>query len=195
MNWLAHLHLSSPSSADRAGNLLPDLVGAKDQASAAPRYLHGMALHRAVDRFTDAHPVVKRSLELFTIGDGKWRRFGGVLTDLFYDHFLSIHWDQFCTIPRADFIAMCYRDLESELPHLPEAAQDVLKRMQQQDWLGSYASMEGMEIRLTCVAARLRRPTPLEEAMSVLKHQFGAFERDFLEFYPALQEMARNFKH
>jgi acyl carrier protein phosphodiesterase len=183
MNWLAHLHLSPPTAADRVGNLLPDLVGGTEQRLAGPRYHAGMALHRAVDRFTDTHPVVRRSLGLFT---GRWRLFGGVLTDLFYDHFLSIHWAEFHCADRLEFIAECYADLASELPFMPKTAAEVLVRMEERDWLGSYASMDGMQLTLARVGARLRREVPLEEAIEVLEAQFGPLEADFLEFYPQL---------
>jgi acyl carrier protein phosphodiesterase len=132
-------------------------------------------------------------MSYFAAGDGRWRRYGGVLTDLFYDHFLSIHWQRFASQPRLDFIEECYRDLDSELPLLPKGAHDVIARMQQENWLATYATVEGMEVRLGCVAARLRRPTPLEEAISILKDYFAQFEADFLEFYPELIAYTRAF--
>jgi hypothetical protein len=34
---------------------------------------------------------------IYTVRD--WRRFGGILVDMLYDHWLSVHWPQFCAEP------------------------------------------------------------------------------------------------
>jgi acyl carrier protein phosphodiesterase len=183
MNWLAHLHLCPPTSADRVGNLLPDLVGGSAQRLAHSRYQPGITLHRWVDKYTDAHPAVRRSITSFP---PPWRRFGGVLTDLFYDHFLSLHWSHFSSQDRLEFIQSCYADFEAEKPQVPAEAAEVLRRMQEHDWLGSYISRDGIHLTLLRITARLRREIPLADSMAVLDRNFGQLEQDFLEFYPQL---------
>ncbi len=189
MNWLAHLQLSPPTPQDRLGNLLPDLLGLRDQQTADSCFQPGIRMHKAVDHFTDKHPVVKRSLSRYS---ERWRRLASVLTDLYYDHYLSIHWDLFHPNQRrTDFIKEVYPQLLAERSKCPTAAHDVLQRMTEQDWLGSYATIHGMEIRLHCVAARLRRPQPLHEAIAELKNNYASLEADFLEFYPQLQAFTK----
>ena len=48
-------------------------------------------MHRKIDAFTDAHEhraAVAISLQ------APWRRFGGILVDMLYDHWLCLHWRQ-----------------------------------------------------------------------------------------------------
>ncbi|WP_395734591.1 hypothetical protein [Prosthecobacter sp.] len=62
MNWLAHLYLSEPEVEFRVGNLLPDWVGPWEMVGLAEGFQRGIARHRRIDAFTDAHPVVRREV-------------------------------------------------------------------------------------------------------------------------------------
>jgi acyl carrier protein phosphodiesterase len=42
-------------------------------------------LHRAIDTFTDAHPVLDKVLKLHS----RYHHYAGVIVDVFYDHFLA----------------------------------------------------------------------------------------------------------
>ncbi len=62
MNYLAHLLLAADADASRAGNLLGDFTrGSIDElAKIYPaEVIRGIRMHRAVDRFTDSHPIFK----------------------------------------------------------------------------------------------------------------------------------------
>jgi hypothetical protein len=89
MNWLAHLFLSDPEPACRIGNLLPDFLSANVLAGLPAAFQRGIAQHRRIDAYTDAHPVFRRSVQRFA---PPFRRYGGVLVDIFYDHFLARDW-------------------------------------------------------------------------------------------------------
>ena len=90
MNWLAHLHLSEPTSAFRLGNVLPDLVPARDLANLPEAFQRGIKCHHRIDAFTDAHPKFRQSVARLS---PRFRRFGGIIVDVFYDHFLAVNWD------------------------------------------------------------------------------------------------------
>jgi acyl carrier protein phosphodiesterase len=45
-------------------------------------------LHRAIDTFTDAHPVFDKVLKLHS----RYHHYAGVIVDVFYDHFLAKNW-------------------------------------------------------------------------------------------------------
>jgi acyl carrier protein phosphodiesterase len=45
-------------------------------------------LHRAIDTFTDAHPVLDEVLKLHS----RYHHYAGVIVDVFYDHFLAKNW-------------------------------------------------------------------------------------------------------
>ena len=74
MNWLAHLRLAPAEPLGRLGNLCGDFVRGIDLATLHPRLREGVAQHRAIDAFVDAHPVVRGSRRRL---DEPFRRFAG----------------------------------------------------------------------------------------------------------------------
>src|SRR5262249_49426386 len=75
MNWLAHVFLSESTLEFRLGNLLADIVRGAEREAMSVEFQRGARRHQAIDAFTDAHPVVRRSRA--RIGSGQ-RRFSGV---------------------------------------------------------------------------------------------------------------------
>jgi len=57
----------------------------------SPALLAGVALHRSIDSFADRHPAFRRSRARISPAR---RRVGGIMVDLFYDHFLALHWSR-----------------------------------------------------------------------------------------------------
>ena len=100
MNWLAHAFLSSADTDFRLGNLLADIVKGSDLDGMPPEFLAGVRCHRAIDSFTDSHPVPRRSRVRIA---GEWGRFSGILIDVFYDHFLAVNWDRYADVPLPAF--------------------------------------------------------------------------------------------
>jgi acyl carrier protein phosphodiesterase len=185
MNWLAHLFLSDPDPACRIGNLLPDFVSAKVLAELPPEFQPGIAQHRRMDAYADAHPVFRRSVQRFA---PPFRRYGGVLVDIFYDHFLARDWPTFAPQPLAIFTAEIYASFNTLRPLLPADALVPLDLMREHDWLCSYARLSGIEEVLQRLSHRLRRPFDLAASIPILEAQYEHFEGDFREFFPILRE-------
>jgi acyl carrier protein phosphodiesterase len=185
MNWLAHLHLSEPDAAFRVGNLLPDMVSRRGLANLPGDFLPGVRRHYRIDAWTDAHPLVRSGFARF---QPPVRRFAGILTDMFFDHFLSVDWERYSETPLPEFISEVYASFDSLSHHIPEEAKPVLERMREQDWLGSYGSRRGIESILHLMSHRLRRPVDLTLAMPVLEEHYEAIRADFHSFFPALRQ-------
>src|SRR5258708_512080 len=100
MNWLAHFLLAGPDPAFQGGSILPDLLRPAALAHLSQEYRRGIEHHRLIDAFTDSHPIVRRSMLNFST---PFRRFRGVITDVFYDHFLARDWDSFSPVPLPQF--------------------------------------------------------------------------------------------
>src|SRR4026208_598678 len=109
MNWLAHLYLSEPTPAFRIGNLLPDLVPASELVDLPGDFRRGVEQHRRIDAFTDSHPIVRRSMNRVS---PPFRRFAGVLVDVFYDHILAREWNSFSSGPLSEFAQEVYSSFE-----------------------------------------------------------------------------------
>lgn len=183
MNWLAHLYLSEPDPQFRVGNLLPDLVRRADLVRLPDQFQRGIRTHCQIDTFTDAHPRVKSCIARYR---PPYRRFAGILTDVYFDHFLARDWKEYSPVSLPDFIAEAYRDIESCLPHLPREAAGALRRMLGENWLGSYHRISGISDILRRISQRLQRPFDLSGSVSMFAENESDHARDFHAFFPEL---------
>ena len=184
MNWLAHLRLSPPRPLVRLGNLAGDFVQGVAVDTLPEDLQAGIALHRAIDQFVDAHPVVVAAKARLV---PPFRRFGGVLLDVFFDHFLARDWRHHGDgqgLPA--FLAEVHGDLRTHHAVLPAPLQRVAPRFCADGWLEGYTSIDGIARVLGLMAARLSRPTPLAEGAGLLRSDQAAFERDFAALWPEL---------
>ena len=86
MNFLAHAQLSFHQPEILVGNMISDFVKGKKQYDFSPGIQQGIKLHRAIDQFTDTHPVTKELKQYFRLSYGLY---AGVFTDVMYDYFLA----------------------------------------------------------------------------------------------------------
>ncbi len=176
MNYLGHLLVLPHHGLLTLGNLLGDFVKGRPDALTPTDFRRGVVLHRQLDGFTDAHPVVARSKHRFP---PELRRLSGVLTDVFYDHF----WAQNLRIEiHRDSLLPFAAGLPTELVALPE-------RMISSRWFGSYATVEGIGAVLARMDQRRmdqrrKRPLGLSGAEAVLETHYAEFARDAAEFFP-----------
>jgi acyl carrier protein phosphodiesterase len=184
MNWLAHLVLSERSSAFRLGNLLPDLMTRAELAVAPEIFQRGIECHRRIDAFTDRHPVVRRSVRRVSPAH---RRFAPILMDIFYDHYLSVHWARHCAQPLAEFVQEIYTSFNKHGAQLPPTTRSHLERMRVENWLSSYREIDGVRLTLDRISQRLRRRVELGAAVVELVQNYTLLEADFAEFFPELR--------
>lgn len=186
MNYLAHLLLSSHSSDALLGALLGDFVKGRAMHAYAPPVRDAIALHRAIDRYTDAHEIVRESRARVST---ERRRFAGVLVDIFFDHFLARYWGRFCSQPLDAFTAQVYTVLRTRRAELPERLARMAPYMSAEDWLGSYAEIWAVDAALQGMARRLRRyprAAVFADGVQELERRYPQFEQDFLSFFPHL---------
>jgi acyl carrier protein phosphodiesterase len=188
LNWLAHVFLSTENVEFKLGNLLADLVRGPERVGLSTEFLRGVQCHKAIDSFTDAHPLVRRSRG--RIG-ASHRRFSGVLVDIFYDHVLATHWTQYCAVPLRTFTADFYADVGANTMSFPTHAQTTLDRIVMYDLLGAYQHVDGVRHSLQRLSlyltSRWRKPFALDEAVSELIAHEAGFTADFEEFFPELR--------
>ena len=188
VNWLAHVFLSEPDGEARLGQVLADWVKGDARAQFSARIQRGMACHVTIDRFTDSHPIVTRSLARI---QSPFKRYAGVLVDVFYDHLLTCHWARYHAGTLRAFVDDVYTGFAAHLPLLPPRARTGFEHMIADDWLGSYGTIQGVEVLLRRISSRLSRANGLGEgAIELLAHHDG-FEKDFLEYFPQVQSHVR----
>jgi acyl carrier protein phosphodiesterase len=188
MNYLAHVFLSNQSPEAIAGAFLGDFVKGAIGTDHAPLVREAILLHRAIDKFTDAHALTLASCAIISPAR---RRFAPVLVDVFYDHFLARHWRDYSDVPLANFTQRIYGALLAQRMTLPPRLQWVAVRMAADDWLGAYGTQSGVAAALGGIARRLaryRRAVALLGAIDELENNYAALERNFSDFFPQLQE-------
>src|SRR5690606_17104395 len=93
MNFLAHVYLSGDNPKIMVGNFIGDFVkGGRLSERFEKDIARGIELHRAIDDFTDSHAVVLKSKERLR---PKYRHYSPVIVDMFYDHILARHWNDY----------------------------------------------------------------------------------------------------
>jgi acyl carrier protein phosphodiesterase len=183
MNILAHSFLSASFDDAMLGNLMGDFVKGKPDMQLGSGILQGIDLHRKIDSFTDTHPVVRASKSrLFPT----YRHYASVIVDVFYDHFLAVGWQQYSTEPLREFAQKVYGLLQKKHTVLPKAMQRMFFYMQSQNWLVSYASVEGIEQSLQGMAQRTTFRSGMEYAIRDLKKDYGLYEEEFRQYFPQL---------
>ncbi len=193
MNWLAHLRLVPPRPPlVRLGNLAGDFVRGADVAALHPELQRGIAMHRAIDRFVDAHPAVAAARARL---DPPSRRFAGVLLDVWFDHFLARGWDRFGDGESLHaFLAAVHADLQVHRALLPPDLQRIAGAIARDDWIGTYATVDGIERVLAAMGRRIARPTPLARGGELLRERYGDVERTFAALWPELTAFAATLR-
>lgn len=189
MNYLAHFHLAWPQELLVAGGLEGDFHKGPLPGSLPQPLLEGVQLHRAIDAFTDRHPALAEARRLFPEGT---RRYAGILLDLCFDHFLSLHWQRFGDTDLDQFSRGVYRILEAHSDKLSEPARRMAGRLREYHVLGQYRHWETVPASASRIGSRLRRPNPMDRAQELLEPILPELEAIFLVFYPELQEMCRS---
>jgi acyl carrier protein phosphodiesterase len=192
MNYLAHVFLSHDTPDAIVGAMLGDFVKGRAIDGWNKDVRAAILLHRAIDGYTDRHPLTRASRLLVS---AERRRFAGILVDVFYDHFLARHWRRFHAVPLAEFTQMIYAALWSRRQGFPPRLQRVLPWMIRDDWLASYADVGAVDAALSGMARRrfryAERARPLADGVRELERNYPALEANFLAFAPQLRDFAR----
>ncbi len=188
MNYLAHAYLSFNRAEILTGNMISDFVKGKKKFDFNIGIQKGIALHRAIDEFTDFHPVTHEAKTYFR---KDYRLYAGAFVDVVYDHFLATDINEFPNeIALQSFCQSTYRSLQNNSEGLPVKFLQIFPYMQQHNWLFHYSYKEGIE---KSFGGLVRRAAYLSE--SAIAYQL--FERHYDElgecyrlFFPELKKFA-----
>lgn len=181
MNYLAHALLAGDDPADRLGGVIGDFVKGPLPAGLPAEVAAGVALHRAIDTYADRHPAFQRSRARVS---PERRRVAGIMIDMFYDHFLTVHWARFHAEPLPQFTAGVYALMGEHQNLLPPRLITLYPYMRDDDWLASYRSATVIGHALDRMSARLTRTDLLTGSGVELLDSYEGYEADFLAFLP-----------
>jgi len=188
VNFLAHFHLAWPDAGLVAGGLEGDYVKGPLHGALPPDLERGIKLHRAIDAYTDGHPLI---LQLRRDLPQGLRRYAGILIDLSFDHYLSRHWSKFSDMPLPHFNHGVYRTLTAHEFVLSEGARRMVARLVEFDVLNLYMEWETVLATATRIGQRFKHHNPFLDIERELSPAQDTLEQAFLNFYPQLQSFCR----
>ncbi|WP_431107386.1 ACP phosphodiesterase [Winogradskyella poriferorum] len=187
MNFLAHIYLSGDDELLTIGNFVADGIRGHNYKIYPEKVQAGILLHRAIDTFTDAHPIFRQSTKRLHKNYG---HYSGVIVDIIYDHFLAKNWKEYSNIPLANFVDEFYNTLNKNFEILPKRFKHLTPIMIEGNWLLSYATIDGIQLVLNGMNNRTKGKSKMNEATNELKEFYTEFEEEFTAFFKELQSFA-----
>lgn len=147
----------------------------------------GVILHREIDAFTDAHPIVRETARSLVSDFGKY---APVVLDIYFDHFLAIGWSRHGKGDLTGFSQHVYRTLLFNYRLLPNRSRRILPWMVAQNWLAGYANLRDLQRVFNGMNRRASFVSGMDKAVGVLMEYYAAVEAAFNFFWPELSQHA-----
>lgn len=167
------------------GNFIADTV----KGSVSDTYLKGIKLgihvHRAIDQYTDSHPIVLETRKLLY---PHFSKYAAVVQDVYYDHFLAIHWEDYRDDRLNDFVQKVYTTLNANKNIMNAKALRILHFMEMHDWLTNYSNTQGIDRALKGLSHRASFPSNMENGIPPLMDNFDVLNQHFTAFFPELKK-------
>lgn len=191
MNYLAHAYLSFDQPGILTGNMISDFVKGKKKFDFSSVIQQGIALHRAIDEFTDFHPVTRQAKSYFK---KDYRLYSGAFIDVVYDHFLANDKNAFADGNALDsFCQATYTSLQNNSSGLPVNFLQMLPYMQKQNWLYQYGSREGIEKSFGGLVRRAAYLTESATAYQIFVDNYNELGECYRSFFPSLKTFAFHY--
>ena len=183
MNFLAHIYLSGNNNMVTIGNFIADGIRSDSYKKYPADIQKGILLHREIDTFTDAHPIVRQSTKRL---HENYSHYSGVIVDILYDHFLAKNWNAYSPISLEVYVETFYDLLEGQFEILPLRIQKLMPYMIADNWLYNYSKIEGIQRVLDGMNRRAKHISRMNEATNELKIYYSEFEEEFTTFFNEL---------
>lgn len=188
MNLLAHALLSFDDQDFLTGNMISDFVKGKRKFDYPVSIQKGIELHRAIDEFTDFHPVTAKAKEFFR---PDYRLYSGPFVDIVYDHFLALDDKQFFkNRGLKNFTETTYQQLQNNATYFPLIFQKMFPYMQSQNWLYEYRFKEGIRKGFGGLVHRAAYLNESEIAFKIFNKNYDRLADCYSAFFPELKEFA-----
>ena len=188
MNFLAHAILSFNRPEILVGNMISDFVKGKKQFEFNETIRLGIILHRAIDSFTDEHPITKSMKSFYK---DEYGLYGAVLVDVSYDYFLANDEKIFPTKELLQsFTKNTYQQIENHQHVLPENFALAFSFMQRQDWLFHYSTEDGIAKSFAGLQRRSKYMKSTEQAMEIFRQNKNEMKSLYEDFFPRVNEYA-----
>lgn len=186
MNYLGHLTLTYPDAELTMGNLLGDMLRAKEVRLLPARLQKGVDIHHFIDAFTDRDPGIRGLTAFVRPVHGKY---APVVVDILLDHVLALQWDTLMPLPYSHFTEWVYSEMvPGQVKQIAHPVSKRIENMAAHRWLDGYPSRAGMQYVLSRMDRRTSFPSRFTEAMGDFDRHSEEFHSIFSAFYKRLRE-------
>ncbi len=165
------------------GQLCGDFVRGPVTQQYPAAIARGIRVHRAVDSYTDQHPVNLEARRLFK---RPHRRYAGIICDVAYDHFLALDWQRYCRTPLTDYAMLVDDALSQRSALLPDNLKAFMPYLKSEKILERNTLREHIELTLVRISRRRQSMAPLASAAALVWQNELALKAYFDEFFPEL---------
>ncbi len=191
MNYLAHIYLSGNDKERRIGGFIADAVKGSDLTNFPEKIQQGIILHRKIDYFTDTHPAIK---ELTRDLRRKFGRYAVILPDMYFDHLLALHFNEYSRQSLLRFSYGFYGSLLVYYRFLPVRIQRFMWHFILTNRLYRYKSTKGLKESLGIMVSYHRIVMDVDGAVRYLELNFPQIESLFRNFFCQLQSTVRTWE-
>jgi acyl carrier protein phosphodiesterase len=188
MNLLAHARLAAPDADLMFGSLIGDFVRGAIDPALPPKIRAGIALHRAVDTYTDANAEVRAARALFR---PPLRRYAGIVLDIWFDHLLAREWPVHGYGTLDEFSRNVRGLLDANRQLVPERMRGFVAYLHSNDLPAAYRDASMIQNVLHGVSRRLTRANPVGDALPTIIALDAPLGAHFDAFFPQLLAFAR----
>ena len=189
MNYLAHAYLSFRQPELLVGNMISDYVKGKAKFNYPEGIQRGIQLHRAIDSFTDEHPINALARKVFRPAVGLY---AGAFVDVVYDHYLAKDNLTFPGESLPAFSSWVYSTLGGYSDQFPERFAGMFPYMKSQDWLTNYQERWGIEKSMEGLVRRAKYLETSKAAYAAFEAEYDYLEKCYYRFFPELLLFVNN---
>lgn len=168
--------------------MISDFVKGKKKFDYPVAVQKGIALHRSIDTFTDAHAATKEAKEIFRPG---YRLYAGAFVDVVYDHYLATDANEFAEQSLFDFSQQVYETLDKYVSLFPPVFSHMYPYMKQHNWLYNYREKWGIEKSLGGVVRRSLHLQESDTAYRLFEENYQPLQGCYRHFWADLKPFAR----
>jgi len=190
VNFLAHFHLAQANNDLLAGALLGDFVKGPLRGNYSAGIEKGIRLHRKIDAHTDQYV---QTAALHSLFPAQYRRYLGIILDLYFDFLLSRYWGDYSSQSLSTFASETCETLQAYQAGFPSKCAEFYQRLSEHRLLERYGEKELMVSILERLAIRLPQPNPLATCWPELQANEQRLCDEFVIVYDQLQTLSAEF--
>jgi acyl carrier protein phosphodiesterase len=191
LNFLAHIYLSGNNEEKIVGNYIADSIKGKNFLNYPIGIQKGILLHRAIDDFTDHHPIVKECLVLLRPKLGKY---SGVALDICFDHFLARGWNSFHAEDFRVYTLKVMVIIGNHYHLLPVHSKLFFDYAKQTDRLFRYKDIDGIEEVFKGMHRRIKVENSMHLAHEAFVKNYQQLQLYFSDYFPQLVRFVSEYE-